>query len=323
MHAGAWGGNNTLANIRLAVNQRYGTATNIEDFVRKAQLAHYENTRAQLENFAASGWATHKMVGYWMLNSHWPSFYGNIIDYYLKPDALYYGAKKGLRPLSVAFDYYATGDNSQARILVFNQTPGDTRGLRVRVRIYDLDGKVRDDRFTNGVAVPYNGALQVMTLPRYSESSPVFFVRCQLFDEAGKIAVDNTYWQSQKDDDLGARANDKVMTLRQDKWADMTALNTMPPVAVEMTATQTKIGNESHVTIRLHNPSERIAFFERATISAKREGNEILPIIYDDNYITVFPGETAEIHGIVQKDSKPRWVKLEGYNTPATAVPIK
>ncbi len=323
MHAGAWGGNNTLSNIRLAVNQRYGPATNIEDFVRKAQLAHYENTRAQLENFAASGWATHKMVGYWMLNSHWPSFYGNIIDYYLKPDALYYGVKKGLRPLSVVFDYYAAGDNSQARIIVFNQTPGDVRGLRVRVRIYDLDGRVRDDRSTNGIAVPFNGAMQVMTLPRYPESSPVFFVRCQLFGDTGKLIVDNTYWQSQKDDDLGVRGHDMVMTLRQDKWADMTALNTMPPVAVEMTATQTKIGKESHVTIRLHNPTEHIAFFERATISAKRDGNEILPILYDDNYLTVFPGDTDEIHGIVQSDTKPRWVKLEGYNTPATAVPIK
>ncbi len=323
MHAGAWGGNSTLSNTRLAVGHRYGPSTNVEDFVRKAQLAHYENTRAQFENFAASGWATHKMVGYWMLNSHWPSFYGNIIGYYLKPDALYYGAKKGLRPLSLAFDYYAIGDNSQARIIVFNQTPADVRGLRVRVRIYDLEGKVRDDRSTNGIAVSFNGSMQVMTLPRYPESSPVFFVRCQLFDDAGKLIADNTYWQSQNDDDLGARSHDQVMTLRQDKWADMTALNTMPPVAVEMSATQTKIGKESHVTIRLHNPSEHIAFFERATISAQRDGDEILPIEYDDNYITVFPGETAEIHGIVQSDTKPRWVKLEGYNTPAIAVPIK
>jgi len=114
-----------------------------------------------------------------------------------------------------------------------------------------------------------------------------------------------------------------VMTLRQDKWADMTALNTMPPAAVELGATQIKTGKEGHVTIRLHNPSGHIAFFERATISTARDGNEILPIEYDDNYITVFPGESAEIHGIVQKDTKPRWVKLEGYNTPAVSVPIK
>ena len=323
MHAGAWGGNSTLSNTRLAVGHRYGPSTNVEDFVRKAQLAHYENTRAQFENFAASGWATHKMVGYWMLNSHWPSFYGNLIDYYLKPDGAYYGAKKGLRPLSVAFDYYAIGDNSQARIIAFNQTPGEVRGLRVRVRIYDLDGKLRDDRSTNGVTIPFNGATQVMTLPRYPESSPVFFVRCQLFDDAGKLIVDNTYWQSQKDDDLGARSHDQVMTLRQDKWADMTALNSMPAVAVEAQASQTKIGKESHVTIRLHNPSEHIAFFERATISTKRDGDEILPIEYDDNYISIYPGETAEIHGTIWNSTKPSWVKLEGYNTPAISGRIK
>ena len=97
----------------------------------------------------------------------------------------------------------------------------------------------------------------------------------------------------------------------------------MPPVAVEMQATQTKIGGESHVTIRLRNPSGHIAGFERVTISAKRDGNEILPILYDDNYITLFPGETAEIHGTVPKGAKARWVRLEGYNTPANSVRIK
>jgi exo-1,4-beta-D-glucosaminidase len=72
----------------------------------------------------------------------------------------------------------------------------------------------------------------------------------------------------------------------------------------------------------LHNPSGHIAFFERATISAARDGNEILPIEYDDNYITIFPGEAAEIHAVLPKGTKPGWVKLEGYNTPATSVPL-
>ena len=29
-------------------------------------------------------------------------------------------------------------------------------------------------------------------------------IHCQLFDDNGKLVIDNTYWQSQKDDDLGA-----------------------------------------------------------------------------------------------------------------------
>ena len=322
MHAGAWGGNSTLANTQLALRQRYGPSSSVEDFVRKAQLAHYENTRAQFEAFAATGWANHKMTMYWMLNSHWPSFYGNIIDYYLSPGGAYYGAKRGLRPLSVVFDSYATGDRTQARIIIFNQTPDEVRGLRVRTRVYDLDGKVRDDRSAGGIAVPFNGATQAMVLPRFLQSSPVFFVRCQLFDGQGRLVVDNTYWQSQKDDDLGPRRNDSAMAPRQDSWADMTALHTMPPVAVKISARRTEIDGENHVTIRLHNPSGHIAFFERATLSAALDGNEILPIEYDDNYITIFPGEAAEIHAVLPKGTKPGSVKLEGYNTPATSVPL-
>ena len=258
-----------------------------------------------------------------MLNSHWPSFYGNLIDYYLCPDGAYYGAKRGLRSLSVVFDYYATGDNSQASIKVFNQSPGDVDGLRVRVRVYDLDGKVRDDRSASGIAVPYNDATQVMVLPRYPASTPVFFVRCQLFDDGGKPVVDNTYWQSQRDDDLGPLKNDYFTSLQQSQWADMTALNTMPQTAVELKATKIMMGKETHITIRLRNPSEHIAFFERATISTERDGNEILPIEYDDNYVTVFPGETFEIHGTIWKDVNPCWVRIEGYNTPAISINIK
>ena len=112
-HAGALPKANTLGNVQRAVDTRYGPSSNVEEFVRKAQVAHYESTRAQFEDFAATGWSNHKMTLYWMLNSHWPSFYGNIIDYYLSPGGSYYGAKKGLRPLSVVFDAYATGDHSR------------------------------------------------------------------------------------------------------------------------------------------------------------------------------------------------------------------
>ena len=187
----------------------------------------------------------------------------------------------------------------------------------------NLDGKLQDDRSVNDISVSFNGTNQVMLLPKYPESSPVFFVRCQLFDKSGKLVVDNTYWKSQKDDDVGPRKNDYYTTLQQEKWSDMTALNTMPAVKVEMEAQQKKVGAETHVTIRLHNPSSHIAFFERVTVSETKDGNEILPVKYSDNYVTVFPGETAEIHGTVWKNVRANWVKIEGYNTPAISVPVK
>jgi exo-1,4-beta-D-glucosaminidase len=311
-HSGSNPGNSTLSNIQRAVDRRYGSSNSAEEFARKAQLAHYESTRAQFEAFAANGWANHKMTIYWMLNSHWPSFFGNIFDYYLRPGGAYYGAKKGLRPLSVVFDSYATGDHSQAKVTVVNQMPAGQQGLRVRVRVYDLQGKVLDDRDA------------AMTLPRFPDSSPVYFVRCQLFDNSGEVLAENIYWQSQKDDDLGDRKNDAAFALQQASWADMTALNSMPQVPLELSAKQTSVAGANRVAIRLHNATEHVAFFERAEITPDRDGDEILPIEYDDNYVTVFPGETVVIHGVIPQSGKtPAWVSLEGYNTPRITVAIK
>jgi len=58
MHAGAWAENSTLGNTQRVPQNRYGSSDNVEDIVRKAQLAHNENTRAQFEAFAALPWAT-------------------------------------------------------------------------------------------------------------------------------------------------------------------------------------------------------------------------------------------------------------------------
>ncbi len=223
----------------------------------------------------------------------------------------------------MVFDSYAAGDHSQAKVTVVNQTPTEQQGLRVRVRVYDLQGKVLDDQEAAKIRVASGGAVQAMMLPRFPNSSPVFFVRCQLFRSSGEIIAENIYWQSQKDDDLGDRKNDGAFSLQQASWADMTALNSMPRVPLELSATQTSAGGGNRVTIRLHNASDHVAFFERAEITSERDGEEILPIEYDENYVTVFPGETVVIQGVIPQPGKtPAWIRLEGYNTPRTTVAI-
>ncbi|MGB5151885.1 MAG: glycoside hydrolase [Mycobacterium sp.] len=320
-HAGSDHRNAVLTSVQRVVNRRYGPSSGAEEFAGKAQLAHYESTRAQFEAFAAQGWADHKMTIHWMLNSHWPSFFGHIFDYYLRPGGAYYGAKAGLRPLSVVFDSYATGDHGQAHISVVNQTPADVTGLRARVRIYDLQGRVRDDRTAAAVDVRSGDARTVLTLPRAARDSPVFFVRCELIDAPGAVIAQNVYWQSQRRDDVGTAANDGAFETRQISWADMTALNRMAKVPLEISAERT---GERGVTIRLRNATSRLAFFERAELLATRDGDEILPIQYSDNYVTVFPGETLEVRGSTPAGG-PRadWVRVSGHNTVAQVVAIR
>ena len=74
-----------------------GPPRSAEEFSRKAQLAHYEDVRAQYETYATH-WANRKMMIHWMMNNPWPSFFGHLFDDYFKQGGGYFGAKKGLRP---------------------------------------------------------------------------------------------------------------------------------------------------------------------------------------------------------------------------------
>ena len=326
-HAGAHEGANQLTTIRQVVERRYGSSSSAEEFARKAQLAHYETTRAQFEDWAANGWATHKIEMYWMLNNHWPSFFGHLFDYYMEPGGGYYGAKKALRPLSVVFDYYASRDHRHANISITNQTSTEQHGLRVRVRIYDLMGKVRYDQEIANRVVEAQGVAVAFSIPRVKNLTPAYFVRCELFDVTGMRIVDNVYWQSTTLDDFGNPAHDDDdFVYSQASWSDFKALNSMPKVLLEVSGTLRHADGRGQFRVTLHNPSEHVAFFERATVTAGKDGNEVLPILYGDNYVTVFPGDTVQIEGSFDETklggSLP-WLRVEGYNTAASAVPLE
>lgn len=324
-HSGANNGNNELTNTQLAVNRRYGSSSSAKEFAEKAQLALYEDTRAQFEDFAANGWANHKMTLYWMLNEPWPSFFGHLFDYYEKPGGSYYGAKKGLRPVSVVFDYYATGNHKSAKIRVVNQTLSDRDDLRVRVRFYDLMGHVKYDRQVNRLHVSAQGVALALTLPLIPNMTSTYFIRCELFDGSGSALIDNVYWQSTTVDDLGSPSNDEAFALKQASWANFTALNGMPEVQLQINGTvHSSIGDDS-VLITLRNPSNHIAFFEWVEVTRGKDGGEVLPILYDDNYVTIFPGETVHIASKYDHEmlgNNQPWLKLGGFNTPTTSVPI-
>ena len=206
-----------------------------------------------------------------------------------------------------------------------NQTPDDRSGLRVRVRVYDLQGKVREDRTADDLNVASGGSVEAMTLPRMARDSRVFFVRCEVVDRARQPFLPKTSTGSRRQrDDLGDPTNDWAFELKQVSWADMTALNWMPRVPLQVSARRMsrprgRTASPSGCTTRRSGS----AFFERAEIMSARDGDEILPIEYSDNYVTVFPGETVELQGVVPTDGAvANWVRVAGYNTPPVVVPI-
>jgi exo-1,4-beta-D-glucosaminidase len=323
-HAGSTEGNNTLANIKLAVDRRYGPSQSAQEFAEKAQLAHYENTRAQFEAFAAAGWSNHKMTMYWMLNSHWPSFFGHIIDYYLKPGGAYYGAKKGLQPINIVYDYYASGDRSSANIYLVNQKLTKLSSAQASVEFINLDGSIMFSREQRGIQVDPLSSVRIMQVPRVSGLTSAFFVRCRLSDESGHVLANNVYWQSTANDDVGPAENDNAFRLQQVSWADLMALKQMEKAEVQIAGNMREADDETTATVTLTNKSKVPAFFVRVEIAKAAGGEEVLPIVWTDNYVTLFAGESASLqarlHGRIGDRAV---VRIHGYNVPGNEEPLQ
>lgn len=325
-HAGATEGNSDLSNARRVLQARYGPSAGVEDFARKAQLEAYEDVRARFESYATH-WSDRKMIIYWMLDNHWPSFFGHLFDYYFKQGGGYFGAKKALQPVSVVWDYYATGDGSTAHVYAVNQTTdfSNLNNVNVTVRFYNLGGSQKHIAEAKHVSMPSNSSVDALQVERFRDLSPVYFVRCQVTDATGKVLADNTYWQSTASDDIGPTSNDRQFDVKWAHLADMTPLNSMPVARISASGIYEDVNGETQARIRLTNNSSHVAFFLRAEITADADGAEVLPIRYNDNYITVFPRETRTIDAVFDSSllqgHKPT-LRVEGYDVPKQVVPL-
>ena len=305
-HSGANEGNNTLENIQRVIDKRYGPSSSAEEFSRKAQLAHYEDVRAQYETYATH-WANRKMMIHWMMNNPWPSFFGHLFDDYYKQGGGYFGAKKGLRPVNVVWDYYASGDRSKAKLYVVNQTAEARSNLKVAVEFFNLDGTRKYFTEISGFRIGPNTSREAMTVPRIPNLDPTYLVALHVLMRCA--AITTRCWPKTS---IGNRppmmtwATRKTMSsLRRAlaKWADMSALNTMPRERTECFRLHLSESNgEKQVSDHTGKSRQPCGVF-RASGSHRGEndGEEILPITYDDNYITVFPHETRTIEATFQQ----------------------
>ena len=324
-HAGANEGNNTLENIQRVIDKRYGPSASVDEFSKKAQLAHYEDVRAQYETYATH-WGNRKMMVHWMMNNPWPSFFGHLFDDYFKQGGGYFGAKKGLRPVNVVWDYYATGDRSKAKLYVVNQTSQSRDNLKVAVELFNLDGTRKYFTEISGFSVAANTFREAMTVPRIPNINPTYLVRAVLMDGTDKTLAENVYWESITDDDLGEANNDGQFKTNLKTWADMSALNKMPQSDLEISAEVSASNGERKVTITLVNPAGHVAFFVRAEITQTPDGDEILPITYNDNYITVFPHETRTVVATFSSSAigaHTSALRAEGYNVAKKVMLLK
>jgi exo-1,4-beta-D-glucosaminidase len=269
-----------------ALTTRYGKADTLDDYVLKAQLMNYEGIRAMFEAYSHNKYASTGVIQ-WMLNNAWPSIIWHLYDYYLRPGGGYFGAKRAMEPLH---PMYAYDDRS---VWLVSSRYEDVKGLKLTTKLYNLD---LAEKFSqeSPVDVAADSTTKILTLPALDEASPVYFLVLRLQDASGKVVGTNFYWLSTKPETLDWEKSNWYTTPTT-QFADYTALSKLPKVALKTTSQTVRQGDESVTHVTLENPSKTLAFFVRLKVSKGKGSEEIVPVIWEDNYISLMPGEKREL----------------------------
>jgi len=307
-HAG--GDRFTTVNVfSEAVNKRYGTATSLDDYERKAQATAYDNQRAMYEAYGRNKYVSTGVIQ-WMLNNSWPSLIWHLYDYYLVPAGGFFGTKKATEIVHVQYGY---NDNSVA---VVNGTYESIKGMKVTAKLLNIDGKEVDSRDAT-IDVPADAAVKAIDLAKPANLSTTYFLKLYLRDASGKLVSDNFYWLSTKLDTLDWEKRKDTVYTPQKEFADLTGLNSLPPVKLDLTYSVDRDGNRGYGSIKVKNPSNSVAFQVHLRVTKGQGGDDVVPIFWDDNYFSLLPGEekmvtaSAEIEDLEGFEAI---LEVEGYN---------
>lgn len=306
-HAGG-GQFKTLQVFTNALNARYGTATSAEDYAMKSQLMAYEGQRAMFEAYARNKYTSTGVIQ-WMLNNAWPSMIWHLYDYYLRPAGGYFGTKKACELVHIQYSY---DDQS---IYVVNGTYQPLGNLRATAKVYDLNlaNKFSKDAMLNA---PADSSSRVLVIPELADLSSVYFLQLTLEDSEGKVVSSNFYWLSTKPDVLDWGKSTWYYTPTQ-SFADLTGLKNLKPVELSVSGQNLRKGERNVARVTVDNPSRDLAFFVHLQITRGREGEEVLPVLWQDNYFTLMPGEKRDVTATYRAKDLEGAVpvlKIEGWN---------
>ncbi len=285
-HAGG-GKFRTINVFAAALNKRYGEAKNLGDFSRKAQLQAYETHRAMFEAFGRNKYTTATGVIQWMMNNAWPSLIWHLYDYYLRPGGSYFGAKKACEPLHIQYSY---DDHS---VVVVNSRAKPVWGLKAIIKVLNLD---LAEKLSREVIVDAgaDSSTRIFIIPAIDGLTRTYFVRLALVDGTGKLRSSNFYWLSTKPDVLEWDKSEWYYTPVK-SHGDLRGLATLPEVALDITRHIDRCAGQVVVHASVSNPTRHLALGVHLRILKGKQGGELLPVLWQDNYFSLLPGESREV----------------------------
>jgi len=291
-------GNGRFSLYDRALRDRYGAPETLSEYAWKAQFLNAESYRAIFEA------ANHDLeqtsgVILWKTNAAWPSVIWQVYDWYLRPNAGYYYARNASQPLHVQLHpgtYAVSGVNTRFSA---------ARDLTLRVDLYDEHANRVGDA-ARDVTLDPEQSRAILRLGEISgwDARALRFVRLRLEDPSGETVAENFYWLAPNN--------------------DFSRLNSLPSVALAAAARQERQGQQLRVTLTLTNPSRHLAFFVNPILTRGRDGDEVLPTFWSDNYFSILPGETRTVVAYADRfrlEGSMAYVRLQGWNVTTAALP--
>jgi len=250
-----------------AIREEYGQPSTVEEYIRHAQYVNAGSYRAMFEAANHRMWDITSGVMLWKLNATWPQVLWQIYDWFLNPNAAYFYTKKALEQVHIQLDENAF------TVSVINTNHQAHQNLTANVRVLNSDMKVKwekEEKFD----MEEDRYKELFKLPVLKGVTPVYFVKLILKDVKGNIVSDNFYWFSS--------AKDQV---------DLSEIARMPKVKLKIVQKFSWKGDEGVMEVKVKNPSDKLAFFNRLMITKGEKGDEVLPTFWSDNYFSLLPGE--------------------------------
>jgi len=316
----AWSVFATIEPFDTALARRYGPPKSLEDYVEKSQLDNYDNVRAQFEAFNAHMDAAKPSTGviYWMLNNAWPSLHWHLYDYFLNPAGAYFGAKIANEPVHIQYSY------DTRAIMLVNHTLNREHGLRAVIRERNFDGSVAYERRLQDIDLAGNGTRQLAALPAPAGLSRTYFIELELASADGKSISRNVYWLSTQADELDWAHSNWYLT-PVTRYADLTPLQSLPTATATVRATMRHEGAEdiASVTLTVPSSSKAVALFQHVSIKRSAGGELMLPVLWSDNDVTLWPGESLTLTArFATPGSATPVVEVSGWNVATRSVPV-
>ena len=273
----------TIDVFREALEKRYGAPASLDDFERKAQAMTYDNQRGMYEAYGRNKYLSTGVIQ-WMLNNAWPSLIWHLYDYYLVPAGGYFGTKKAQEIVHVQYDWDTDS------VSVVNGKYEDLKGYKVSAKLYNIDAKEAGSQ-EKIIDLAADAATKAFDLPKPANLSTTYFLKLWLHDPSGALVSDNFYWLSTKPDTMDWKHKKDTVYTPQKDFADLTGLNSLPQIKLEAHASSMSDSIQGMIHVRLKNPAGSVAFMVHLRATKDTNGDDLVPIFWDDNYFSLLPGE--------------------------------